>query len=200
MADFADTLIKNLGLHAAPRLSSSVNLTDRLGNLGDTLRYARSSLSLASLSQALIGSNNTATTATTATTTTTKSATDDKAASSKSHDSILPPAPEQAQGRLWINLTEARNLTVLDPTKADIYGLVQYDKNVMSTIDLPALGGDDTDKSPGQPIPIPNASTSGRHLDIFQLAMEASCPKWRYNANLYVYFLLFMLYACTDYV
>lgn len=197
MADFADTLIKNLGLHAAPRLSSSVNLTDRLGNLGDTLRYARSSLSLASLSQALIGNNNSTTAAaTTTTTTTTKSATDDNAASSTSHDSILPPAPEQAQGRLWINLTEARNLTVLDPTKADIYGLVQYDKNVMSTIDLPALGGDDNDSSPGQPIPIPNASTSGRHLDIFQLAMEASCPKWRYNANLYVYSLIYVICMC----
>lgn len=187
MADFADTLIKNLGLHAAPRFSSSVNFTDRLGNLGDTLRYARSSLSLASLSQALIGNNTTTTTTTTTATTTTKSANDDNAASTTSHDSILPPAPEQAQGRLWINLTEARNLTVHDPTKADIYGLVQYDKNVMSTLDLPALGGDDNDNSPGQPIPIPNAS-SARHLDIFQLAMEASCPKWRYNATLYVCF------------
>ncbi|CDS03338.1 hypothetical protein LRAMOSA00740 [Lichtheimia ramosa] len=182
MADFADTLIKNLGLHAAPRFSSSVNFTDRLGNLGDTLRYARSSLSLASLSQALIGNNTTTTTTTTTATTTTKSANDDNAASTTSHDSILPPAPEQAQGRLWINLTEARNLTVHDPTKADIYGLVQYDKNVMSTLDLPALGGDDNDNSPGQPIPIPNASST-RHLDIFQLAMEASCPKWRYNAT-----------------
>lgn len=55
MTDFAENLIKNLGLHATPRLSSPVKLTDKLGQLGETLRYARTSLSLASLSQALTG-------------------------------------------------------------------------------------------------------------------------------------------------
>ncbi|KAI9320839.1 kinase-like domain-containing protein [Dichotomocladium elegans] len=187
MADFADSLIKNLGLHAAPKLSSPVNLSDRLGQLGDSLRYARSSLSLASLSQALIGAGSSLVSSST---------TNDSAPSPKQNatataaaappppgtpaivESVIPIAPEQAKGRLWINLTEARNVSVTNPTKADIYCLIQYDKSVMSTAET----YDGQDLEPGQqPIPIPNACRP--NVDIFQLAMEASRPKWRYNVN-----------------
>ncbi|KAI9499483.1 kinase-like domain-containing protein [Zychaea mexicana] len=178
MADFADSLIKNLGLHAAPRLSSPVNLSDKIGQLGETLRYARTSLSLASLSQALIGSP-------------ASTCEDTAAESSTATAPVTPPAPEHAKGRLSINLTEARNLTIADPTKADIYCLVQYDKNVFSTNDQVTHDNDGNNSSsdqqqqrtaPTASIPIPNASQR-RHVDVFQLAMEVSCPKWRYNAT-----------------
>ncbi|KAI9275557.1 kinase-like domain-containing protein [Phascolomyces articulosus] len=195
MADFADSLIKNLGLHAAPRLSSPVNLTDKIGQLGETLRYARTSLSLSSLSQALIGSPATTTTTTKSSSSTTSpvdNTTNTLGSSNNNNNTttpVTPPAPEQAKGRLSINLTEARNLSVTDPTKADIYCLVQYDKNVVSTNDE-VTNDDDNDSHqhgnkrapPSASIPIPNASQR-HHVDVFQLAMEMSCPKWRYNAT-----------------
>ncbi|KAI8149060.1 protein kinase A catalytic subunit [Fennellomyces sp. T-0311] len=176
MADFAD-LIKNLGLHTAPRLSSPVNFSDKLGQLGETLRYARSSLSLASLSQVLVGSP-----ATTADDDT-HSASATTVAEPNNNTPVTPPAPEHAKGRLAINLTEARNLNIVDPTKADIYCLVQYDKNVVSTNDEVTHDDEDGQRAPPTAsIPIPNA-TQRHHVDVFQLAMEMSCPKWRYNAT-----------------
>lgn len=175
MAEFADSFLKNLGIHASPLLASTpaTQLSDRLGQLGDTLRYARTSLSLASLSQALIG--------------TTSTHSSSNGTPRKDLSSPIPPAPEQAKGRLSVNVVEARNLTVVDPSKADIYCLVQYDANVMSTLDVP-----DQSDSPTS-IPIPNASRNNYHVsstqqskpvNVFQLAMEASCPKWRYTATL----------------
>ncbi|KAG2227327.1 hypothetical protein INT45_004282 [Circinella minor] len=199
MADFADSLIKNLGLHAAPRLSTTINLSDKFGQLGETLRYARTSLSLTSLSQALIGNS---TTSSSNISNNNNNNDDDGTLTAKNifeSDSnnnttpVTPPAPEHAKGRLSINLTEARNLSVNDPTKADIYCLVQYDKNVVSTNDEVTyddkdnnngsnLGNNNKRAPPTASIPIPNASQR-HHVDVFQLAMEMSCPKWRYNAT-----------------
>ena len=209
MADFADSLIKNLGLHAAPRLSTTVNLSDKIGQLGETLRYARTSLSLTSLSQALIGNPTTTSnnlndksdddTSTARNIFESNSNSSSSSSNNNNTTPVTPPAPEHAKGRLSINLTEARNLSVNDPTKADIYCLVQYDKNVVSTNDEVTyddkdnhngsssnLGNNNNNNKRGPPtasIPIPNASQR-HHVDVFQLAMEMSCPKWRYNATL----------------
>ncbi|KAI8376458.1 kinase-like domain-containing protein [Radiomyces spectabilis] len=147
MTDYTDSLIKNIAVHASPKLSTS--LSENLGKLGETLRYARSSLSLASFRQAL---------------------TDIK---TKPETPVAaPPAPvvHHVAGRLTLTIVEARNLSIVDPTKADIYCVLSYKDHAMCTLDQhPAKI---LEKSPTSP-PSP--------YDMFELAMKASCPKWLYT-------------------
>ncbi|KAF8924193.1 kinase-like domain-containing protein [Dissophora ornata] len=90
--------------------------------------------------------------------------------------SPLPPPPSSSSsstkspaGHLFLQIIEARNLTVVNPpTMSRPYCLVEYDQNELMT--LPAL---------------PEAEPMGRRCgnDIFARAMAASCPKWRHDAE-----------------
>ncbi|KAG0173193.1 hypothetical protein DFQ28_001228 [Apophysomyces sp. BC1034] len=106
MTDYTDSLIKNL-VHSAPKLSTT-SLTERLNQLTETLRYARSSLSLASLTHVLAGT---------------------KPPSASSCSSSETPL----NGTLELHVVEGRNLAIANPSKADIYCLLACEGSVTST-------------------------------------------------------------------
>lgn len=109
MADFTDSLIKNIGVHSSSAVMTSVNI----GQLGEKLLQARTS-TLASLSQALAKKYD---------------------ATIVNDTTMQLPASEKAASKLEINIVEARNLTIADARKADTYCIVHYEGNVTSTLD-----------------------------------------------------------------
>ncbi|CEP19277.1 hypothetical protein [Parasitella parasitica] len=108
MADFTDSLVKNIGAHSSSPVMTSVNM----GQLGEKLLQARNS-TLASLSQAL-----------------------SKKPNATVNDTAMQlPASEKATSQLELNVVEARNLTIADARKADTYCIVHYEGNTTSTLD-----------------------------------------------------------------
>ncbi|KAF7723403.1 hypothetical protein EC973_002047 [Apophysomyces ossiformis] len=107
MTDYTDSLIKNL-VHSAPKLSTA-SLSERLNQLTETLRYARSSLSLASLTHVLAGAK--------------------PSPSASSSNS----SKTSSSGTLELHLIEGRNLAVANPKNADIYCLLACEGSVTST-------------------------------------------------------------------
>jgi hypothetical protein len=164
MAEFK---LKNLGFHTTQTLTSTINLGNRLTQLGESLRYARQSLSQLTVSP--LTAPNTAPTV---------------SPSIEEQSSILEtPAPDQAIGKLTVNVVEARNLNITNPKSARPYCLLQCDKNEFSTSDGSGTLKSTVDsQAHSLAIPIPNAKAS--KLDPFQLAMQASCPKWQYEVVL----------------
>lgn len=100
-------------MHTSTRLSS-VNLTDKLTQLGETLRYARNSFT--SMTSALTAKT---------------------AMSISPISTITPPAPERVKGKLDLVIVEARNLAITNALHTDIYCLAQYDCSTMSTLEQP---------------------------------------------------------------
>ncbi|CAM0139427.1 Serine/threonine-protein kinase [Umbelopsis sp. WA50703] len=166
MAEFK---LKNLGFHTTQRLTSSINLGGKINQIGETIKYARESLSLWS-----------ATPLSSATSTPAGStATPDK----EQQKSMLDvPAPDKAIGKLTVNIVEARNLNISNPKSARPYCLLQCDKNEFSTADGSGTStSSENNPSQSLAIPIPNAKAT--KLDPFQMAMRASCPKWQYEVD-----------------
>jgi hypothetical protein len=167
MAEFK---LKNLGFHTTQRLTSSINLGGKINQIGETIKYARESLSLWSatpLSSA-------------ASTPTGSTATPDK----EQQKSMLDvPAPDKAIGKLTVNIVEARNLNISNPKSARPYCLLQCDKNEFSTADGSGTSTS-TENNPSQSLAIPIPNAKATKLDPFQMAMRASCPKWQYEVDL----------------
>ncbi|KAI8097483.1 protein kinase A catalytic subunit [Halteromyces radiatus] len=142
MTDYTDSLIKNFTIHTSAKFPS-VNLADKLEQLGESLRYARNSFT--SLTSAFINKQQ------------------------QSTHSITTPAPDQVKGKLDLVIVEARNLTLTNPLKADIYCVVQYDGNTMSTLD--------------QSTTTTTTIAEAEPLDIFEKQLRASAPKWQYSQS-----------------
>ncbi|CAO0803118.1 unnamed protein product [Mucor circinelloides] len=153
MADFTDSLIKNIGVHSSSPVMTSVNM----GQLGERLRQARTT-TLASLSQAL-------------------SKKSDAPAAAVNDTTIQLPASEKATCQLEINVVEARNLTIADARKADTYCIVHYEGNVTSTLDKV-----DDGILPSTPLVIESQVDSGA-FKAFEIMMSASSPKWMHRIN-----------------
>lgn len=147
MTDYTDSLIKNITVHTSAKLSS-VNLTEKLNQLGESLQYARTSFT--SLTSAITSSLT-------------------KTQQQQSCSSLPPPAPEQVKGKLDLVIVEARNLNITNALEANIYCLLQYDCNTMSTMD----------QSPG----FQNINNSNK-IDILERQIWASSPKWQYAQSL----------------
>ncbi|CAO3659177.1 unnamed protein product [Umbelopsis ramanniana] len=161
MAEFK---LKNLGFHTTQKLTSTINLGNRIAQLGDSLRYARQSLSQLTVSP-LTASNTVP----------------PVSSSIEEQPSVLEaPAPDQTIGKLTVNIVEARNLNITNPKSARPYCLLQCDKNEFSTSDgSGTLKSTIDSQAQSLAIPIPNAKAS--KPDPFQMAMQASCPKWQYE-------------------
>lgn len=164
MAEFK---LKNLGFHTTQKLTSSINLGNRITQLGETLKYARQSLSQLTVSPL-----------------TAPNPVSPVSPSKEEQPSILEtPAPDQAIGKLTVNIVEARNLNIVNAKSARPYCLLQCDKNEFSTSDgSGTLTSAQGSQAQSLAIPIPNAKAS--KPDPFQMAMQASCPKWQYEVVL----------------
>jgi len=162
MAEFK---LKNLGFHTTQKLTSSINLGNRITQLGETLKYARQSLSQLTSTSSLTAPN----------------PVPQVTPSKEDQSSILEtPAPDQAVGKLTVNIVEARNLNITNPKSARPYCLLQCDKNEFSTSDgSGTLISNQDGQAQSLAIPIPNAKASTP--DPFKMAMRASCPKWQYE-------------------
>lgn len=166
MAEFK---LKNLGFHTTQRLTSSINLGGKINQIGETIKYARESLSLW-----------TATPLSSATSTPTSLT----PTLEKEQKSMLDvPAPDKAIGKLTVNIVEARNLNISNPKSARPYCLMQCDKNEFSTADGSGTSTS-TANGPSQSLAIPIPNAKATRLDPFQMAMQASCPKWQYEVDL----------------
>jgi hypothetical protein len=165
MAEFK---LKNLGFHTTQKLTSSINLGNRITQLGESLKYARQSLSQLTSTSPLTAPN----------------PVPQVTPSKEDQSSILEtPAPDQAVGKLTVNIVEARNLNITNPKSARPYCLLQCDKNEFSTSDgSGTLISNQDGQAQSLAIPIPNAKASTP--DPFQMAMRASCPKWQYEVVL----------------
>ncbi|KAI9472278.1 MAG: protein kinase A catalytic subunit [Benjaminiella poitrasii] len=160
MADFTDSLIKNIGAHSSTPMMASVNM----GQLGEKLRQARTS-TLASLSQALSKKSTTTTT-------------NNNSNSSTTSTTTVPlPASETATGQLEINIVEARNLTIVDARKSDTYCIVHYEGNTTSTLDK-----SDDGILPNTPLILTKGDDTGA-FKAFEIMMKASSPKWMHRVN-----------------
>lgn len=165
MADFTDSLIKNIGVHSSSPVMTSVNM----GQLGEKLRQARTT-TLASLSQALSKKPEAAAAAATAPNAVNESTT--------TPTTMQLPASEKATSQLEINVVEARNLTIADARKADTYCIVHYEGNTTSTLDKV-----DDGILPSTPLVIKSQVASGA-FKAFEIMMSASSPKWMHRVNL----------------
>lgn len=154
MADFTDSLIKNIGVHSSSPVMTSVNM----GQLGERLRQARTT-TLASLSQAL-------------------SKKPEAPAVVNDTATMQLPALKKATGQLEINVVEARNLTIADARQADTYCIVHYEGNTTSTLDKV-----DDGILPSTPLVIESQVDSGA-FKAFEIMMSASSPKWMHRVNL----------------
>ncbi|KAI9237009.1 MAG: kinase-like domain-containing protein [Podila humilis] len=82
--------------------------------------------------------------------------------------SLTPTSSKSPVGHLFLQIIEARNLTLVNPQSVSRpYCLVEYDQNELMT--PPALAETDT--------------MGRRGTDIFTRAMAASSPKWRHDAE-----------------
>jgi hypothetical protein len=157
MADFTDSLIKNIGAHSASPNMPTVSMS----NLGEKLRQART-YSLASLSQAL------------KTTTSSKPSTNNSTGSV----SLKSLAPEKTGGKLEINIVEGRNLTIADAMKSDTYCIVEFEGNRTCTLEK----SEDDDILPD--ITQEKKATMGGAFKPFEVMMLASSPKWMHRVAL----------------
>ncbi|KAI9025270.1 hypothetical protein CLU79DRAFT_744798 [Phycomyces nitens] len=90
---------------------------------------------------------------------------------------LAPPAPEQTKGTFEINLIDAKHLAIHDSIKAQVYCVVYYQGNVLSTLSTQSTIS--TQKPP--------TTASNSPLDLLDLVSRQANPTWNATATLYVF-------------